>query len=74
VADAVYESLRTRQTVTFGSLSTAFAGVYTCEGSLSSPALTSPYQTTTSYTIGISGRLQCTSMSRYCSLLVSSSL
>ena len=57
VADPVYESLRTRQTVTFSSLSTALAGVYTCEGTLSSPALTSPYQTTTSYTVSISGRL-----------------
>ncbi len=57
VADAVYESLRTRQTVIFSSLSTAFAGVYSCKGSLSSLALTSPYQTTTSYTVAISGRL-----------------
>lgn len=57
VADPVYESLRTLQTVTFSSLSTAHAGVYSCEGTLSSPALTSAYQATTSYTVTISGRL-----------------
>ena len=59
VADPVYESLRTRQTISFTSLSTAHAGVYTCDGTLSSPALTTPYQTTTSYTVAISGRLLC---------------
>lgn len=59
VADPVYESLRTRQTITFSSLSTAHAGVYTCEGTLSSPALTTPYQTTSSYTVAISGRSPC---------------
>ena len=55
VADPVYEPLRTRQTITFSSLSTAHSGVYTCEGTLSSPALTTAYQTTTPYTVAISG-------------------
>lgn len=55
IADPVYESLRTLQTVTFSPLFTAHAGVYNCEGILSSPALTSTYQTTTTYTVTISG-------------------
>ena len=58
VSDPVYESLRTLQMITFSSLSTGHAGVYSCEGTLSSPALTTAYQTTASYTVTISGRLQ----------------
>ena len=55
VSGAVSETLRTLQMVTFTSLSTAHAGVYSCEGTLSSPALTTDYQTTSSYTVTVSG-------------------
>ena len=54
VADAVMEPLRTVHTITFTSLSTSHAGVYSCGASLSSPALTIPYQTMTSHTVLIS--------------------
>ena len=56
LASPVPEPLRTLQMVTFTSLSTAHAGVYSCEGTLSSPALTRDYQTTTSYTVIVSGK------------------
>ena len=56
LSDPVVESLRTSQTITFSSLSTAHAGVYNCQGILSSPALTTSYQTTTPYTVTISGK------------------
>ena len=54
VADAVVEPLRTVQTITFTSMATSHAGVYNCETTLSSPALTIPYQTITSYTVFVS--------------------
>ena len=57
VTDPLFEPLRTVQIVTFSSLSTAHAGNYSCEGTLSSPALTTTYQTSTSYTITITGKL-----------------
>ena len=53
--DPVFESLRTTHTISFSALSTADAGVYNCEGTISSPALTNAYQTMTSYTVTISG-------------------
>lgn len=55
LSGAVTESLRTVQNITFGSLSTSNAGVYTCEATLSSPALATPYQATQSYTVTVSG-------------------
>lgn len=55
LASAVSEPLRTIQSITFGSLSTLDAGVYTCEATLSSPALTTPYQTMQLYAITVSG-------------------
>lgn len=55
VAAAISESLSTTQNVTFGSLSTSDAGVYTCESTLSSPALTTPYQTMQTRAITILG-------------------
>lgn len=58
VADVVMESLRTVQTITFSSLSTSQAGVYSCQTSLFSPALTIPYQTVTSYTVVVSCKFQ----------------
>lgn len=54
VADAVMEPLRTVQTITFTSLATSHAGVYNCGVSLSSPALTIPYQTMTSHIVFVS--------------------
>ena len=55
LSGAVFDPRRTLQTVTFTSLSTAHAGVYSCDGTLSSPALTTDYRTTTSYTVTVSG-------------------
>lgn len=55
VAEAVHEPLRTVQTITFSTLTTAHAGTYTCQGTLSSPALTTTYQTATMYTVTIAG-------------------
>ena len=49
--------LRTIQTITFSSLSTAHAGVYNCQGTLSSPALTTDYQTTTLFILTLSGKM-----------------
>ena len=57
VADAMFEPLRTVQTVTFSPLSTIHAGVYSCEATLSSPALTTVYRTMSSYTVTVSGEL-----------------
>ena len=57
VADTITEPLRTLQTITFTSLATSYAGVYNCEAVLSSPALTIPYQTITSYTVFVSCKL-----------------
>ena len=54
VADATMEPLRTIHTITFTSLATSHAGVYNCEVVLPSPALTTSYQTTTSYTVFVS--------------------
>lgn len=56
VASAVTGSLTTTQNITFNSLFTSDAGVYTCRSTLSSPALTTPYQTMQMYTIIISGK------------------
>ncbi len=56
VDSAVTGSLRTTQNVTFSSLFTSDAGVYTCRSTLSSPALATPYQTMQTYTIIISGK------------------
>ena len=52
---ALTESLRSVQNVTFSSLSTSEAGVYMCDSSLSSPALSTPYQTMESHTVTLSG-------------------
>ena len=56
VESAVTESLRTTQNITFSSLYTSNAGVYTCQSTLSSLALSTPYQTMQTYTITISGK------------------
>ena len=58
LGDAVSEPLRTVQNITFGSLSTSDAGVYTCEVTLSSPALATPYQTMQTYTVIVSGTVE----------------
>ena len=63
VADAVVEPLRTLQTITFTSLTTSHAGVYNCRVALSSPALTIPYRTITSYTVSVSCKLHQNSLS-----------
>ena len=55
LASPVSEPTRTLQMVTFTSLSTAHAGVYSCEGTFASPALTTDYQANTSYTVTVSG-------------------
>lgn len=57
MADPVRDPLRTVQTITFSTLTTAHAGIYSCQGTLSSPALTSAYQTVTSHTVTIAGRM-----------------
>lgn len=57
VANAIVEPLRTLQTITFTSLATSHAGVYSCEAVQSSPALTTPYRTITSYTVFVSCKL-----------------
>ena len=57
LAAATMEPLRTVQNIVFGSLSTSDAGMYMCQSTLSSPALTTPYQTMQTYTITISGKL-----------------
>ena len=57
VANAIVEPLRTLQTITFTSLATSHAGVYNCEAALSSPALTIPYKTITSYSVFVSCKL-----------------
>lgn len=56
LSSAISESLRTVQNVTFGPLSTSNAGVYTCQSTISSAALTIPYQTMQSYTLTMSGK------------------
>jgi len=55
LASPMTDSLRTTQALTFDTLSTAEAGVYTCDASLSSSALTSPYQTNETHTVQVSG-------------------
>ena len=55
LSDPVLEPLRTVQNITFSPLSTSNAGVYTCESTLSSPALTTPYQAVQSYAVTITG-------------------
>ena len=57
VADPVREPLRTVQTIAFSTLTTAHAGIYSCQGTLLSLALTSAYQTVTSHTVTIAGRM-----------------
>ena len=51
------QSQQTVQNVTFGPLATSHAGVYSCASTLSSPALTTPYQTMQSYTVTVSGMI-----------------
>lgn len=63
VADTTVEPLRTTHTITFTSLATSHAGAYNCEVALSSPALTIPYQTTTSYTVFVSRKFFQNSLS-----------
>ena len=53
---AVTDTLRTTQNVTFSALATSDAGVYSCQSTLSSPALTTPYQIMQTYTIVVSGK------------------
>lgn len=55
LGSAVSESLRTVQRISLSPLSTSDAGVYTCQSTLSSTALTVPYRTMQSYTMIISG-------------------
>ena len=57
VGGAVTGALTTTQNVTFSSLSTSDAGVYTCRSTLSSPALATPYQTMQTFTVTVSGKL-----------------
>ena len=63
VANTVTEPLRTTQAITFTSLTTSQAGVYNCEAVLSSPALTIPYRTITSYTVLVSRKFHQNSLS-----------
>ena len=63
VADATVEPLRTIHTITLTSLAASHAGVYNCEVALPSPALTTPYQTTTSYTVFVSCKSHQNSLS-----------
>ena len=55
VSGVVFESLRTVQNITFSSLSTSDAGEYRCVSTLTSPALSTPYQTTTLHEVTVSG-------------------
>lgn len=55
LAGALSEPLRTVQNIIFGSLSTSDAGVYTCDSTFSSIALTTPYQTMESYAVTVLG-------------------
>ena len=55
LSSAVSGPLRTVQNITFRSVSTSDAGVYTCQAILFSSALTIPFLTTQSYTIRITG-------------------
>ena len=55
LAGTISEPLRTIHNITFNSLYTRDAGVYSCESTLSSPALTTSYQTAQSYAVTVSG-------------------
>ena len=55
LAGAMSEPLRTTQNITFGSLSTSDAGVYMCASTLSSSALTTPFQNMQSYGVTVLG-------------------
>ena len=66
ISGAVVEPLRTLQTVTFTSLSTVHAGVYSCDGTLSSPTLTIDYWTTMSYNVTVSGTILWTYLLTIC--------
>ena len=55
---AATESLRTVQNITFGSIPTSDAGMYHCASSLTSPALSSPFQTAQSHAVIVSGILK----------------
>lgn len=55
MSSAISESLRTIQNITFGSLSTSDAGEYRCVSTLTSPALSTPYQTAALHEVTVSG-------------------
>lgn len=56
LSTAVSGPLRTVQNITFRSLSTSDAGIYTCQVILFSSALTTPFLTTQSHTLRITGK------------------
>lgn len=56
LGSAVSESLRTVQRVTFSPLATSHAGVYSCQSTLHSDALTTPDTAVQSYTVTVSGK------------------
>lgn len=63
VSGAISVLLRTSQMITFTSLSTIHAGNYSCQGTLPSPALTTDFQSLTSYIVTVSGKSTCIRLS-----------
>ncbi len=56
LGNPISNSLRTSQTLTFNTLSTAEAGIYSCAATLSSAALDSRFQANQTQTVSVIGK------------------